>query len=723
MDINSSSFLSYIERVKNSELPNYSTEIQKQKGVKKLLRKIIFKLTWWMIEPLMIYSSNYNESNYATLMNFYNYTKHLEDKLERTIAEHGNTLELYAGSITACNNTLEMFGETITAQGNAMKGYGETITAQGNAMKGYDETISAQGNAMKGYGETITAQGSAIYELHRHMIRSLEDYNQWIAQNEPTEYELKYQRGHRFKVRPTISLFISIDDKQVDQLKKVANSVKAQTYDAWNLYIVSDDNVVVNKLIEQYAEEERIECCHIAKVNRNNSVLEFATQKAIGNYTGFLSINDELTPFALYEVVKRINEFPGAALIYGDEDSIKDNKRCEPIFKPAFAPDTLMSTNYIGNFFIVKESILTKATSSMEYIGDMYYELLLRSYELTDSIYNIPMILNHRSLADIDATDSHAVVKGANAQLIKSHITRKAGLESTVEYTGVDDIYKVDYEVIENPKVSILIPNKDNTELLRSCIELIQKQTSYDNYEIVVIENNSTDENTYKYYKGLEESSSQVRVVYYPEKEFNYQKIINFGTLNTDTDYIMQLNNDIELLTPNWLELMLGYAQRSDVGAVGAKLLYPDMSIQHAGGMYAQGGRMIDHVFRYMPRNAGSYKNQDVVIQNMSWVTGACLLCKKDIFEQVGRMDEDFEVVFGDVDLCVKLRNIGKRIVYHPHVELIHHEAKTRGFDNTSEKIIAFQMEHEHFISKWQQELESGDPYFNPRMERVLPSK
>jgi GT2 family glycosyltransferase len=295
----------------------------------------------------------------------------------------------------------------------------------------------------------------------------------------------------------------------------------------------------------------------------------------------------------------------------------------------------------------------------------------------------------------------------------------------TAKHKGIDNVYQADYELIGSPKVSIIIPNKDHLELLKPCVESILKKTTYSNYEIVIVENNSVKEETFEYY-NQQEDFNKVRIIYYPGKGFNYHKIINYGVRSCSSEYIVQLNNDIKLITPNWLELMLGLAQRGDVGAVGAKLYFPDKRVQHAGGVLTPNEWLCcSHIFTHAPQ--GTVKGvQDIsecerLVRKVTWVTGACLLSSKEIYEQVGCMDEDFEVVFGDVDFCMKIRAIGKYILYHPLVEMIHDECSTRGFVETTEDQAVFTKDRELFIKKWQKELTSGDPYYpNYRSQKSL---
>jgi len=266
-----------------------------------------------------------------------------------------------------------------------------------------------------------------------------------------------------------------------------------------------------------------------------------------------------------------------------------------------------------------------------------------------------------------------------------------------------------------NPKVSIIIPNKDKTELLKPCIESIRKLTTYQNYEIVIVENNSEDKKTFDIYEELC-ALTQVRLLTYPHKEFNYQKIINFAVRDCGTDFILQLNNDTELITPNWLELLIGYAQQPSIGAVGVKLLYPDMTIQHVGGILMQEVPYASHVYRGIPRDVNLSKNLSQKAQSISWVTGACIMSRKEIYQKVGFMDENFVYNYGDVDYCLKIRAIKKEVIINPLVELIHLESKTRPGDEIPEILEISTRDAKLFYEKWADELEKGDRYINTRL-------
>ena len=286
------------------------------------------------------------------------------------------------------------------------------------------------------------------------------------------------------------------------------------------------------------------------------------------------------------------------------------------------------------------------------------------------------------------------------------------GLKATVEHGASLGTYRVRYQFEGNPKVSIVIPNKDEKETLKTCVESILEKTTYENYEIVIVENNSETEEIFAYYKELEENE-KIKVVRYEEKGYNYSKLINLGVKNSDGEFIMQLNNDTKVETEDWLEDMLGFCARDDVGAVGVKLFYPDNTIQHAGIVFGV-DRVATHLFRGLPRHLPGYFARESSIQDFSAVTGACMLAKRSTYEEVGYMDENMPVAFNDLDFCLKIRETGKLIVYDPFVTLIHYESKTRGYEDTPEKVARFEAEIEKFQKKWKKIYDEGDPYYNP---------
>ena len=463
---------------------------------------------------------------------------------------------------------------------------------------------------------------------------SEEIYQIWIENNEPDSNELELQKKHIFDYSPKISILVPMYKTPITFFQELLNSVVNQTYSNWELCL-ADGSPEKNEEIENLIKHDnRIKYKFL---NKNMGISENtneALKLSSGDFIGFLDHDDTLTPFALFEIVKCINENPDVQFIYSDEDNISENsdKRIPGNFKPDFSINTLLSKNYICHFSVFKKDLMDKLGGlRSKYDGSQDHDLVLRMTELTDKIIHIPKVLYHwrsfdtsfsRAQANLSKTDSSGVAA------VQDYLNR-LGISATVSYGKHPHFYDVFYDVIGNPKVSIIIPNKDQYSILKTCIDSILNLTTYKNYEIIIVENNSTTKKIFNYYDELKKEKN-VKVLYYKEKIFNYSKLINFGIKNCSGEYIVQLNNDTKLLTPNWLERMLGFAQRENVGIVGVKLYFPDMSIQHAGVIFGEFG--ITHSFRL---NYTSYFGDDCAIRDVSAVTGACMMASRKIYEQV----------------------------------------------------------------------------------------
>lgn len=543
------------------------------------------------------------------------------------------------------------------------------------------------------------------------------DYGGWIRHNELNEEDLKQQRKTKFPNMPKISLLVPMYNTKEKYLKELIESVKRQTYSNWEL-VLADGSQEENENYKKYFDDERIKYKFLNKNLGISGNSNEAIKLASGDYLGLLDHDDTLSEYALFFVVEAINKNPNAEFFYSDEDKMDEyGNRFDAYFKPDFAIDTLRAQNYICHFSVLKKELMDKLGGfNSEFDGAQDYDLFLRVAENVkpENIIHIPRILYHwraiaTSTAKLDSNaKNYAFVSGNKA--IEAHLKR-VGLKGTVSDGCVPGIYRIDYEVIGNPKVSIVIPNKDGLDMLRVCINSVLEKSTYNNYEIVVVENNSTTEEIFEYYKEIEKND-KVKVVHYPNKGFNYSAIINFGVKNSDGEYVIQLNNDTELLTPNWLELMLGFCQREDVGGVGVKLYYDDDTIQHAGITVGIGG-IAGNRFKSIPKDGHAYFAEESMIQNLSAVTAACIMNPRSVYEEVGYMEEKLAVAFNDVDFCLKVREKGYLIVFNPYVEFIHYESKTRGAEDTPEKIKRFQGEINTFEERWHDFLDKGDPYYN----------
>lgn len=567
------------------------------------------------------------------------------------------------------------------------------------------------------------------------------DYGGWIHHNELKESDLKKQRKKKFKVEPKISVIVPMYKTKEKFFKDLVNCMINQTYTNWELCL-ADGSPEENKNFKKYYEkDERIKYKFLNEnkgiAGNTNAAIEMVT----GDYIALLDHDDVLSDYALFEVVKCINKYPDVEFMYSDEDKIDEKgNRYDAYFKPDFAPDTLRCQNYICHFSIFKKELMDKLEGFRpDYDGAQDYDIFLRMSELTEpsKIKHIPRILYHwrvhkNSTAKLNSNAKNYAFE-AGIKAISDHLKR-LGLEGTVSEGCIEGIYRVDYKVKGNPKISIVIPNKDGKDILKVCVDSVIEKTTYENYEIVIVENNSTSEEIYEYYKELIKNE-KIRVVNYntgkeikSEEEasleftdknrrevkpgFNYSAIINFGVKNAEGEYVIQLNNDTELITPNWLELMLGFCQREDVGAVGVKLYYSNETIQHAGIVVGLGG-IAGNRFKSIPKSGHGYFARESMIENLSAVTAACIMTKKSVYEEVNWMDESLAVAFNDVDFCLKIREKGYLIVYNPFVEFWHYESISRGQEDTPEKIKRFQGEMETFEKHWREFLEAGDPYYN----------
>lgn len=575
------------------------------------------------------------------------------------------------------------------------------------------------------YGFVKTIK-KCIKVVLRKIVRTLKgekdlqygDYGGWIRYNELKDADLKEQAKTEFKIMPKISLVVPMYKTKEKFLKELIECLIRQSYPDWELCL-ADGSDKENPVYKKYVElDSRIKYKFLNEnlgiSGNTNKALEMVT----GEYIALLDHDDTLSEYALFEVVKFINKYPDAEFFYSDEDKIDENgNRYDAYFKPDFAIDTLRAQNYICHFSVFKKELMDRLGGfRSDYDGAQDYDIFLRMSEAVDpkNIKHIPRILYHwrvhnESTAKLDSNaKDYAFISGSKA--IEDHLKR-VGLEGTVSKGCIPGIYRVDYKVIGEPKVSIVIPNKDGKDILKVCIDSILSKTTYKNYEIVIVENNSTTEEIFEYYKELEQNE-RIIVTHYPNKGFNYSAIINHGVKNSSGEYIVQLNNDTELVTENWLELMLGFCQRKDVGGVGVKLYYPDETIQHAGIIVGIGG-IAGNRFKSIPKAGHAYFAMESMVNNLSAVTAACMMNPKSVYEEVGYMEEKLAVAFNDVDFCLKVREKGYLIVYNPYVEFIHYESKSRGQEDTPEKIKRFQGEINTFEQRWGDFLDEGDPYYN----------
>lgn len=569
--------------------------------------------------------------------------------------------------------------------------------------------------------ETSKKVFKRVFHIKENRKSNQEQYEIWMENNKLTDSEVEKQKKYKFDYNPKVSIVVPMYNTNEIFFKELVESLENQTYSNWELCL-ADGSETQNEVLKKYYENN--EKIKYKFLNENKGISEntnAAIEIATGEYIGFLDHDDLLSKDALYEVVKVINENSDAEFIYSDEDKFdQDGERFEPYFKPDYSPETLACNNYITHFVVVKKELIDRVGKlNSEFNGAQDFDFVLRATNEAKKVLHISKILYHWRVhrdSTANVADAKPYAYEAGQRAVEAHIKR-IGKKGTAENgRDVPGIYKIKYEIDGNPKVSILIPNKDNTNLLKTCIDSILKLTTYKNYEIVVIENNSEKKETLEYYDEISKCE-KIRVINSGIKEFNYSAIINFGVKNVDGDFILQLNNDTKILAPDWLENMIGYAQNKEIGAVGARLYYEDKTIQHAGIIIGLSG-IAGNSLVNLPYGKHVYFGREAATRNVAAVTGACLLCRRELYEEVGYMDEEkFKVAFNDVDFCLKLLDKGYRNIYNPYVELIHYESKSRGYEYSKEQEERFEQEAENFKSKWKKYI-AYDPYYNVNFTR-----
>ncbi len=567
-----------------------------------------------------------------------------------------------------------------------------------------------------------------ILALPRKVVEKLRrqdqpiSYEEWRRRHLPTAQELDQQRQTAFPQGPVFSIVVPLYKTKEKYLRLLVDSIRAQTYGKWELCL-SDGSGSPSPLRELLAElqacEPRIKVIFHDQPLRISENTNAAIEAAAGDFLVFADHDDTLAPNALYECAKALQDKPDTRILYSDEDKVdgERDKYFEPHMKPDYNPDLLCSVNYICHLFVVERRLAQEAgLLRSEYDGAQDYDFVLRCVEASDRICHIPKVLYHwRSHQESTAEnpESKAYAFEAGRRAVQAHYDR-LGIRALVSQGEYPGLYRTRFLRDHDPLISILIPNKDHVEDLERCISSIETRSTYRNYEFIIIENNSEKEETFAYYRKLEAKKDKVRVVYWKEG-FNYSAINNFGAQYARGDYLLLLNNDTEIINPDCLEELLGYGMRPDVGAVGARLYYEDDTIQHAGVVVGFGG-IAGHCFVQQPRGSTGYCHRIICAQDYSAVTAACMLVDRKAFQEVGGLSPELAVAFNDIDFCLKLRQAGYLIVYNPYAELYHYESKSRGLDNTPDKVARFNQEIATFAKRWPEILQKGDPYYSPNL-------
>ena len=544
-------------------------------------------------------------------------------------------------------------------------------------------------------------------------------YHQWFLKQRIKKSEIEKQRQSSFSYQPKISIIVATFNTSEEFLDDMIGSVLKQTYSNWQLCIAdgSDTNFVIDYLEQRYSNESRVVWKKLEKNYGISGNMNEALELSNGDYVGLYDHDDFLEADCLFEVVKSLQEFQ-YDIVYTDEDKFDNDTKffIDPNFKPDYNVDLFRSHNYITHFFCVNKRIIDEVGGMRpEYDGSQDYDFMFRCIEKANGIYHIPRILYHwriHPLSTAGNPESKMYCYEAGQKAIQAHYDR-CGVHAKVEmmpkpYYG---LYHTSYSTAGNPMVSVIIPNMNHKDILKTCIDSLYEKNTYKNFEVIIIENNSNQQEIFDYYNELEAQHENVHVVYW-KGIFNYSAINNFGVKYAKGDYYLFLNNDTEVIEPNAIEEMLGCCMRPEVGIVGAKLLYEDDTVQHAGVVVGF-NNYAGHVFTEIDKDDLGYMMRPIINCDYSAVTAACMMVKKSVFEQVQGFDEQFEVACNDVDFCLRVREIGKLVVYNAFALWHHYESKSRGYENSIGKIQRFDNEMSKFYKRWKKFIDQGDPYYN----------
>lgn len=605
--------------------------------------------------------------------------------------------------------------------------YFKEKNAQGNVISEQSlplnpALIAARKFLKESKAQYVSTKKSLIWLKKKLTGNEYADYDTWLRIMRVSRQELFEQRKTKFSYAPKFSVVVPLYHTPAKFLKDLVRSMMYQSYANWELCLVnaSPEDRHLTSLLENWAmRDKRIRVIRLEKnlgiAQNTNAGIAAST----GEFIAFLDHDDFLEPDALFCYVDALNKDKTIDVFYSDEDKTDEYAAhyFYPHFKSDFNIDLLHANNYMCHFLAVRKSLVdTVGGLNEKFDGAQDYDFVLRLTENTKKIYHCPRILYHwrcsnQSTAANQGNKMYAIHAGKAA--LNAHYKR-IGWNARAQEGAVDGWYQTKFTLKEEPLVSILIPNKDHTDDLDVCLNSFFERADYQNYEFIIIENNSVLPETFAYYEKIEKEHDNVKVVYW-EAGFNYSAINNFGFKFAKGDYIMLLNNDVELITPDIFQSMLGFCMRPEVGIVGAKLLYNDHTVQHAGVLVGAGG-LADHVFKGIHEDDPGYMGRAISSQDVSAVTAACLLVKRSVYEEVGGLEDEFQVAFNDVDFCLKVRKAGYLIVYDADVKLFHYESKSRGMEDTTERFIRFGNEMMLLNSKWDILSTFVDPYYNPNL-------
>ncbi|MEY8446058.1 glycosyltransferase family 2 protein [Enterococcus ratti] len=565
----------------------------------------------------------------------------------------------------------------------------------------------------------------AIRRFKLEMKSANTDYEQWLKRHEKFDLQKQRQESVSFNYRPLISVIMPVYNVEIKWLEKCIESVLNQTYEKWELCISDDASTdpKIRKCLEAYQKkDQRIKVIF----RKENGHISLATNSALevakGEFIALLDNDDELPPYALFEVAKVLNEHPELDVIYSDEDKIDANgHRFDPHFKADWSPDTLMGNNYISHLGVYRTSLVKKLGGFRKgYEGSQDYDLILRVTEQIpkEHIYHIDKILYHwRTIPGSTASSGEAknYIYDSGVKALTDALKRR-NIKGMVRPGRISGFYEVSYEVLNEELVSIIIPTKNGHDDLKLCVDSIIEKTNYSNYEIIVADNGSTDPKMQELFAEYKKKLKERFFVELIDIPFNYSRINNLAAKKANGKYLLFLNNDTEVIEPNWMTRMVSYAQFDRIGCVGAKLYYPDDTTQHAGVLVGIGG-VAGHALNNYDRTHCGYFGRLVIDVNYLAVTAACMMVKTADFQAVNGFDETLEVAFNDVDLCLKIYELGRFNVYAHQVELYHFESKSRGYEDTPEKQKRFAGEIKKMQDKWPKYI-AHDPFYNDNLTK-----
>lgn len=545
-------------------------------------------------------------------------------------------------------------------------------------------------------------------------------YDQWFRDNQKVNHqELQFQENHKFEIEPVYSIIVPLYHTPIDFFEDMIQSVLEQSYGKLELILVnaSKEDQNLKNAVEQYMrQDERVKVIELEKNMGITENTNAGIDVARGDFICFLDHDDVLEKDVLYEYTHALNLNSQIDLLYCDEDKLMSGSYCDPYFKPDFNLDLLCGINYICHFLTVRKTVVDEIERPIcSYDGAQDHNMTLRVAEKARDIAHIAKVLYHWRIHEnstASTPEEKPYTMEAARLCVQHHLERCNISADAINSERVPRHYEIKYRLPEeHPLISIIIPNKDNKKVLERCIQSILDKSTYDNYEIIIVDNDSKSEETFAYYGQLKENDISIDVIPYPKK-FNFPEEVNIGVENAKGEYVVLLNNDTEVITPDWLEKMLGPCMRNDIGCVGAKLLFPDRLIQHAGIIMNPDGPM--HLNYMLPRYAPGYYDTARLSMDVSAVTGACLMSRKSVYQSVGGFDTTLRIDYNDVDYCLKLREKNLLVLYEAGVELFHYESVTRdGEKVTFGEQKRFFEESAILKQRWAKYYIKGDPYYN----------